>query len=136
MTGMLLPLWVLLSLLGSNLGMTNDQVADKYVYFSPGIVDMPRDGYVYAGFACDRRLFTAEDSNQGMCGDLPDGTLMLFPEVIDPRGGWDYARFLIRHETEHLLRGMDGPAEDRYDEAAADAAGCAVATPGWWCGNG
>lgn len=124
LVGVLLPMWAALALLGSSLGLTPDQVDGKYVYYSGAEVARP-DGSPYTGFACDRRLFTDPGARQAeMCGDLPDGTAIVY--TLSWAWGRDFIAYLVRHEAEHLLRGPDGPEGDPYNEAAAWAAGCAA----------
>lgn len=127
--GMLLPLWVVLSMLGTTLGLSPEQIADKTVYVSP---DSHRP---LTGMACDWELFP--DGGQGWfedrCANLPARTAVIYWPNVDPAVyGEGYAEYVLRHEVEHLLRGRDGTPEDLNNEAAARAAGCAV-SPGWWC---
>lgn len=124
-----LPLWVVLSMLGTTLGLTPEQVGDKNVYVSA------EANQFQTGLACDWELFP--DGGAGWfgdwCGGLPPRTAVIYWHNVDPAVyGEGYPEFVLRHEVEHLLRGRDGPPEDLNNEAAADAAGCS-ASPGWWC---
>lgn len=128
--GMLIPLWVLLSMLGTNLNLTPDQIGDKTVYVSP------RTDLALTGMACDSVNFPDGGAGwfQDRCGGLPDRTAVIYYSNIDPAVYGDgYGLFVLRHEVEHLIRGRDGAASDPNNEAAANAAGCEAA-PGWWCG--
>lgn len=129
LAGMLLPLWVVLAMLGTTLGLSDEQVGDKYVYVSP---DTHRP---LTGMACDWELFPDGGTGwfQDRCAGLPDRTVVIYWNNVRPDVyGESYPLFVLRHEVEHLLRGRDGPPEDLNNEAAADAAGCTV-VPGWWC---
>lgn len=128
-TGVLLPLWVILTMLGTSLGLSPEQIHDKNVYIS---ADPDRS---MTGIACDWDLFP--DGGAGWfddhCEGVPPRTVVIYWRNVDPVVyGDDYVRYVLRHEVEHLLRGRDGPAGDVNNEAAANAAGCRVA-PGWWC---
>ncbi len=134
----LLPLWVVLAMLGTSLGLTPDQVSGKNVYISTEqIVSSGNPNMFLTGMACDRQLFP--DGGAGWldarCGDMPDGTVIVYWPSVDPAVyGPGYSLYVLRHEIEHLLRGRDGPSNDVNNEAGARAAGCAAA-PGWWCGG-
>lgn len=126
--GLLLPLWVMLAMLGTNLGLTPEQVGDKSVYVSA-------EARPLTGMACDWGLFP--DGGVGWftdrCARLPDRTVVIYWQNV--RGdvyGEGYPLYVLRHEVEHLLRGRDGPPSDINNEAAATTAGC-EASPGWWC---
>ena len=125
-----MPLWVVLAMLGTNLGLTDNQIGDKSVFVSPS------DGGWNTGFACDWQLFP--DGGAGWfddhCAGLPPRTVVIYWRNVNPAVyGEGYPLYVLRHEVEHLLRGRDGPPSDLNNEAAAKLAGCAVA-PGWWCG--
>ena len=127
--GLLLPLWVLLNMFGTTLGLSSEQIHDKNVYISL------EEGRSMTGLACDWELFP--DGGAGwfndQCGGLPPRTVVVYWRNVDPTAyGKEYVRYVVRHEVEHLLRGRDGSPGDVNNEAAAKAAGCAVA-PGWWC---
>ncbi|MGE0229527.1 MAG: hypothetical protein AB7I38_14955 [Dehalococcoidia bacterium] len=127
--GILLPLWVVLALLGSTLGLSPEQIHDKNVYVSAD------EGRWMTGIACDWELFPDDGAGwfDDQCAGLPPRTAVIYWRNVDPAVyGDDYVRYVVRHEVEHLLRGRDGPAGDVNNEAAAKAAGCSVA-PGWWC---
>ncbi len=129
LVGFILPLWVVLSMLGTTLGLTPEQTQDKNVHISSA------EGKPYTGFSCDWELFP--DGGAGwfddQCGGLPPRTVVIYWRNVDPAVyGDDYIRYVLRHEVEHLLRGRDGPSGDLNNETAAKAAGCA-ASPGWWC---
>lgn len=127
--GILVPLWVLLSMLGTTLGLTSDQIGDKNVYIS---ADSSRP---LTGMACDWQLFPDGGAGwfEDRCAGLPARTAVIYWDRVDPAVYGDgYPLFVLRHEVEHLLRGRDGSTSDPNNEAAADAAGCAAA-PGWWC---
>jgi hypothetical protein len=128
MPGLLLPLWVVLMMLGSNLGLTDEQTADKYVYFAT----TDATEIVLTGVACrDEWMPLVGPEYAAPCAGLPSNTAVLFP--LGWSAGPERIAYLVRHEVEHLLRGPDGPAEDVWNEAAATGAGCAASWDTGFC---
>jgi hypothetical protein len=126
----LLPLFVVLALLGSSLGLSPQQVEGKYVYFAPA--DTDPDEIVLAGVACNHDWDAlVGKAYRRPCEALPSDTAVLFP--LGWSGGPVRVAYLVRHEVEHLLRGPDGPPDDVWDEAAATAAGCAASWDPGYC---
>lgn len=127
---MLLPLFVVLALLGSTLGLTREQIEDKYVYYAA--LDTDPAEVVLAGVACHEEWDSiVKDAYRRPCEGLPSDTVVLFP--LGWSGGPVRVAYLVRHEVEHLLRGPDGPPEDLWNEAATTAAGCAASWDPGYC---
>lgn len=127
--GFLLPLWVVLSSLGTTLGLTPEQITDKNVYISV------EDHWMMTGIACDQELFPDGGAGwfEDQCAGLPARTAVIYWPYVNPAVYGDaYELYVLRHEVEHLLRGRDGPPEDINNETAAHTAGCTI-SPGWWC---
>lgn len=135
MPGVLLPLWVVLMMLGSNLGLTDEQTADKYVYYSTvesqwayadggAVIPSETGGESWLGRAC------RDEYTLGDCEGLPaNRTFILYPAVWQVYGlTHPEMAYVIRHEVEHLLQA------DPTDEAGAHVAGCGAYTYfGWVC---
>ena len=130
-SGVLLPLFVALAILGSTLGLTSDQIDGKYVYYSTADTDASQ--LVLTGLACnhDWDAYIGPEYREP-CIALPSNTVIVFP--LGWQGGPQRIGYLVRHEVEHLLRGQDGPADDPWNEAAATAAGCAASWDPGFCG--
>jgi hypothetical protein len=126
----LLPLFVALALLGSTLGLTSNQIADKYVYYAT--TDTNPAEIVLTGLACNHEWDSIiGEAYAAPCRDLPSNTVIVFP--LGWTGGAARSEYLVRHEVEHLLRGPDGPSTDPWNEAAATGAGCAASFDPGFC---
>jgi hypothetical protein len=108
-------------LFGGSLGLSHDQIQDKYVLYST------TDDSSLGGLACDNAWTAPVDARFILaCRSLPRQTAVVFTTV------WpmdhEVQAYLLRHEVEHLLlgRGEDN-AWTEDDETPAIAAGCAVA---------
>lgn len=124
---MLLPLFVALAILGSTLGLSNEQIEGKYVYYAPSDTAAQ-----FTGLACNHDWDgIIGPEYREPCEGLPSNTAIIFPSGW--QGGPERIAYLIRHETEHLLRGPDGPDGDIWNEAAATAAGCSASWDPGFC---
>ena len=76
-------------------------------------VEMP-----HGGVACAAVFREVAGNVQHLCPEGFEGIL------VHRNTSWDRLAHVLFHEHEHLLRGPDGPAHDRFNEALIDRLSC------------
>ena len=119
---MLIPLYWVLVMLGSMLGLSPDHVSDKHVYYSAtaahdGSLATACEGVTYA------RLCRA--------AGVPEKTIVLYP--YSWRSDEATQRYIVRHEVEHLLRVEGHASGSTFDEESVALTACSFAWSAWFC---
>ena len=121
--GVLIPLGLFLSALGSTLGLSNQQTDGKWVY----LTDTQVEGV--AGTACSPHV------GAKLCLGVPgENTAVIYPVIWQPR---DYSLIghVVRHEVEHLLRAEGSVPGSTYNEKEVAEVACRDAHHPLYCGE-